>query len=558
VSRLGDWLEERVGWRAALAHALVESIRGGASWAYVFGSVLVFLLLTQAVTGVVLAVTYVPSVTDAWGSVAYLQDQISWGWFVRGLHAEGASATLVVAGLHILQVTLWGAYRRPREVNWWLGLLLLLLLFGFGLTGYLLPWDQKGYWATRVATGIAGQTPFVGDWLQRFLQGGNEYGQLTLTRFFALHVLVLPAVTLAVAVLHVKLFRRHGVTPRWGKDDAPTQPFWPDQLFRDVVAMALTFAVLAGLVWRAGGAHLAAPADPASNYDARPEWYFLPLFQLLKIGGPLERVVALGAPLVVFGILAVLPFLDRAEGRAPRRRLLPLGLFTLVGAGAISLGLMARVSDGNDAALVERQAAAEVDARRARELAKLGIPPGGSLFVWENDPAVRAARVFGEECAGCHTGKDLKGPAIGPGYNSRAWIRAYLLDPQGARFFGRTKQNQMKPTKLDGPALDEIVEMIYAETGAADADAALTERGRQRFDASSCSDCHARDGTTGDDIGPNLGGRGTEKWFVELLEDPGGPRHFGEKNEMPSFARTISSQDRQALAKWLVSLRGAD
>jgi ubiquinol-cytochrome c reductase cytochrome b subunit len=278
LGRLGDWLDERVGHRALVKDALDEPVRGGARWAYVFGSVLVFLLVVQGVSGVVLASDYAPSATDAWASVAYVQDQVSWGWLVRGLHATGASALVLVVVLHLLQVTVWGAYRRPREVNWYLGLALLGCLLAFALTGYLLPWDQKGYWATQVATSLVGATPVAGPALKSLIQGGPEYGNLTLTHFFALHTIVLPLVLGLLVVAHVALFRKHGITPGWRQTpaelDAATVPFWPEQLTRDFAAMLVVLGFMVVSIVRSHGADLEAPADPASAYDARPEWYF--------------------------------------------------------------------------------------------------------------------------------------------------------------------------------------------------------------------------------------------------------------------------------------------
>jgi quinol-cytochrome oxidoreductase complex cytochrome b subunit len=173
-NRLGDWLDERTGHRRAVHSALEEPVLGGASFVYVMGSVLLFLLILQAVTGALLAFYYSPSATDAWGSVAYIEDQVTLGWFIRGLHHHGASAMVIAAGLHMLQVVVYGAYKRPREVTWWIGVMLLGLILAFALTGYLLPWDQTGYWATKVATGIAGETPMAGQEVQAALQGGNE------------------------------------------------------------------------------------------------------------------------------------------------------------------------------------------------------------------------------------------------------------------------------------------------------------------------------------------------------------------------------------------------
>src|SRR5688572_4843852 len=268
---------------------------------YIFGSVLVFILINQALTGVALAMYYSPSASDAWASVAYIEDQVSMGWFIRGLHSHGASAMVIVAGLHLMQTAVYGAYKKPREVNWQVGVLMLGLILTFALTGYLLPWDQKGYWATKVATGIMGDTPLIGAWLQSFVQGGNEYGNLTLTRFYAIHVFILPATIFLLVAIHLALFRKHGVTPKWGKSDAEldarTQPFWPDQLLKDMVAILITFVIISWLTWRSHGVGLEAPADPSSSYDARPEWYFLALFQLLKyFTGSMETVASLGVP----------------------------------------------------------------------------------------------------------------------------------------------------------------------------------------------------------------------------------------------------------------------
>ncbi|HTU59607.1 MAG TPA: cytochrome b N-terminal domain-containing protein, partial [Polyangiales bacterium] len=151
LTRVGDWLDERTGYRSLIAHALDEDIEGGARFIYVFGSALLVIFTCQVVTGLLLMATYTPAVNGAWSSVFFVQHKVSGGWFVRGLHAYGAQAMIVVLGMHLLQVTIYGAYRKPREVTWWFGLALLGIVSGLALTGYLLPWDQKGYWATKVA-----------------------------------------------------------------------------------------------------------------------------------------------------------------------------------------------------------------------------------------------------------------------------------------------------------------------------------------------------------------------------------------------------------------------
>jgi ubiquinol-cytochrome c reductase cytochrome b subunit len=568
ASRVLDWLDERTGWRAAKKTALDEPVAGGASWLYVFGSVLTFILGLQLVTGLMLAFYYAPSAQTAWASVAYIQDQITLGWFIRGLHSHGASAMVIVAGLHLVQVAVYGAYKKPREVNWLLGVLMLGLILAFALTGYLLPWDQKGYWATKVATGIMGQTPLVGGALQQAVQGGNEYGNLTLARFFALHVFVLPATLIGLVALHVALFRKHGVTPRWGRTPEDlaktTAPFWPDQMARDMVAMVMALAALVMVTIHGRGVELGAPADPASGYDARPEWYFLPLFQSLKyFHGPLETVVALGAPAVVGGVLLSLPFLDRSADRAPRARMPALTALGVIFAAAATLMVLALRDDANDEALAKRSRAELELAREARTLALLGVPPGGGTSVFSQRPHGQAQALWNEHCGGCHdqaAGDDRKGPVIAPGYGSRAWIRSVLTEPDADHNFGRVKKVQafsskMKAARESGADLDALVEFVYGQSGAADVDARLAKLGKAIFDGGKCSDCHYDDGTSDDGEGPNLGGRGSLAWAVSFVANPGDARHFGPQNEMPVFGEKLEDDELAALAAYLIALR---
>ena len=185
IASLIRWVDDRTGIRGLIHEALFERVPGGARWRYVWGSTLVFAFVVQAITGVCLWMCYSPSSQTAWESVYYVQHEMQGGWLLRGVHHFMAQAMVVLLGIHLLQVVIDGAYRAPREFNFWLGLVLMQITLGLSLTGYLLPWDQKGYWATQVATNIAGIVPFVGDQLQKFVVGGSEYGHHTLTRFFA-------------------------------------------------------------------------------------------------------------------------------------------------------------------------------------------------------------------------------------------------------------------------------------------------------------------------------------------------------------------------------------
>src|SRR5881628_882873 len=315
MNRLLNWLDRRTGYRRIIEYSLYENIPGGARWRYVWGSTLVFCLTVQLITGLVLWMSYNPSSQTAWESVYYIQNEMTGGWLLRGIHHFIAQAMNVLLVLHLMQVVIDGAYKAPREINFWFGLLLLLLVLGLSLTGYLLPWDQKGYWATKVATNIMAITPFIGPALQKIVIGGADYGHHTLSRFFALHAGVLPGLIIVLLVGHIYLFRRHGLTAREPRR-RPDAPFWPDQVLKDAVAsLAVLAVVLLLVIWprfkgMQGGAELGAPADPSEPYGAaRPEWYFLFLFQFLKyFPGGTEVWGAIFIPAMLMGILLLMPF----------------------------------------------------------------------------------------------------------------------------------------------------------------------------------------------------------------------------------------------------------
>src|SRR5436309_902272 len=188
-----EWLERRTGLSKLLHQALDEPIPGGPRWAYVFGSSLLFILLSQIITGVFLALYYVPSAERAHTTVAYITKEVTSGAFLRSVHAYGSSAMVIILILHVAQTFLYGSYKGRRELLWLSGCILFALVLGMAFTGYLLPWDQKAYFATAVGTNIASEIPIVGDWLKRLMRGGDDMGTLTVSRFFAAHVFLMPA-----------------------------------------------------------------------------------------------------------------------------------------------------------------------------------------------------------------------------------------------------------------------------------------------------------------------------------------------------------------------------
>src|SRR3954471_8845522 len=396
-----DWLDQRTGYKKLLHEALYEKIPGGARWRYVWGSTLTFCFSIQVVTGIFLWFAYSPGSQTAWESVYFIQHHMWGGWFLRGLHHYTAQAMTVLLVIHLMQVVIDGAYKAPREVNFWSGIVLLLLTLALSLTGYLLPWDQKGYWATKVATNIAAITPVIGPALQRIVVGGSEYGHQTLTRFFALHAGVIPGAIIAFIGAHIYLFRRHGITPKEPKKK-PDAAFWPDQVFRDAVACLAVLLVILFFIVRYHGAELGSPADASEQFSAaRREWYFLFLFQLLKyFPGGTEIWGAIVIPVLLMAVLAAMPFV----GNWKLGHRFNLGFLWVMLAG---VGLLTYAAVRDDRASPDYARAletAERDAERVVALAQSpkGIPPTGAVTLLRDDPFTQGPKLFAKNCASCH------------------------------------------------------------------------------------------------------------------------------------------------------------
>ena len=218
AARLGSWLDERLGWRRVWEAIFLRKVPK-VNWLYTLGSATLFVAVNQIVTGILLTIYYVPTPDQAYATVRYISTQVPAGWLIRGLHHWGASAMVVLAALHMLRVILHGAYKYPREVTWLTGVGLLLIVLGFGFTGYLLPWDQKAYWATTVGTRIAEVTPLVGRWILLLMRGGQELTGVTLARFYGVHVWALPAGLMLLLLAHIYLVVRIGISAVPRRDD---------------------------------------------------------------------------------------------------------------------------------------------------------------------------------------------------------------------------------------------------------------------------------------------------------------------------------------------------
>jgi cytochrome b6 len=326
------WLDDRLqlGFlREAAAHKTVPVHRF--SVVYYFGGMTLFFFLIQVSTGILLMLYYRPSAENAFESVQFLMTTVPFGWLIRSIHSWSANLMVLSAFVHLATVYFTKAYRPPREATWITGCLLLFLTLAFGFSGYLLPWNQLAFFATKVGTEITAVVPVVGDWMVRFLRGGDRVSGATLSRFYGWHVAILPALTTALLVAHVLLVQVHGmsVPPTREEEARRRRPmrFLPHYALRDLFGWLLALAILAALAalfpWELG--EKANPFAPAYA-DIKPEWYFMFMFQTLKLvpGGEVLGLEYEAIPILFFGlagvVLVLVPFLDRGlirRGRSP-------------------------------------------------------------------------------------------------------------------------------------------------------------------------------------------------------------------------------------------------
>jgi cytochrome b6 len=341
-ARLGSWLDERLflsSARGFAAHKTVPVHRYMPL--YYFGGMTLFFFVVQVMTGILLMLYYRPSAEEAFESVEFIMTTVPFGWLVRSIHSWSANLMVFFAFAHMATVFFLKAYRPPRELTWITGCLLLFLAMAFGFSGYLLPWNQLAFFATKVGTDIAGAVPLVGEWLLRFLRGGERVTGGTLSRFYGWHVAILPALTVLVVGLHLVFVQLHGMSvppavEREGRQGRPMR-FFPHFALRELFGWTLALGVLAALAalfpWELG--EKADPFAPAYK-DIRPEWYFMFMFQTLKLvpGGEIAGIEYEAIPILLFGLggllLVLVPFLDRGvvrRGRSPA--------FTVIGVAAL-------------------------------------------------------------------------------------------------------------------------------------------------------------------------------------------------------------------------------
>lgn len=460
-SRVYAWINERTGVSAVLDFFLERPIPKGVGWLHTLGSATLFLLILQVITGVALALYYVPTPDHAYMSVKYISENIPFGVLIRGMHRWGASLIVVLAFLHLLRVFFMGAYKYPRELNWVVGVSMFVLILAFGFTGYLLPWDQRAYWATVVGTHVAHFTPLIGDFMVQILRAGEQVGVRTLARFYNLHVFVLPALFGLLAMAHLFMVIKQGIAapPKKGLEgltprelyqielkEKQTQgrPFYEALLKDSIIALVLLAILIAmSLFLKIPMEKVADPTDV--NYIPRPEWYFLFLFELLWFfKGAWIPVATFYIPLAILLVLVLLPFLDRRPVRHLSGR--PLAS-ALAFASLFAIGFLTYKGAN----------------------APLPPPAGGpiELSVSPGDITVPASALAGREvyeqlgCASCHAIKG-RGAAAGPDLSKigrkrdKEWLEKFIKEPTAIN----PKSAMPAYRELLGPELNALVEYM--------------------------------------------------------------------------------------------------
>lgn len=332
------WLEERFDMESAdefLDKQLGKPLPHSVGWFHTLGSMSLFLFVSQVLTGILLLVYYRPTVEEAFASVKFIMTEPRMGWLYRQIHAWGANLMVIIVFLHMGRTFVLGSFKRPRELTWVLGVVLFILTLGFGFTGYLLPWNQLAYWATTVGTEVVGVVPGVGEWFKTFLRGGSSVGGETLSRFFVIHVVVLPWLLFFVVSVHLFLVRAQGIATLlpWHQEKQMKHgegtPFFPDHILKEGIVFFILLGVLVTLSVLSPF-ELGEKANPlVTPHGIKPEWYFLPMYQMLKYLPELLGIVIL---LIAPAALFLWPFLDRSPERHPLKRpvSIAIGAFAFV------------------------------------------------------------------------------------------------------------------------------------------------------------------------------------------------------------------------------------
>jgi quinol-cytochrome oxidoreductase complex cytochrome b subunit/mono/diheme cytochrome c family protein len=574
LKTLSNWLNDRTGLPTLIHRVLNRPIPGGARWGHALGFSLASTIVVALVTGVFLLTTYSPSSSTAWGSVYFITYRMDLGWFVRGLHRYASFGSVVLGGLFLLRLVLIGAYRAPREVHWWLAVGTFLLILGEGVSGNILPWDQRGYGAAVVELNIAGSTPMIGPAIKKLIIGGSTFGNQTVTRIYTAHVVVLPGLLIVCGWAYAVLFGKHGY--HGPADSERVEPYWPRQAFFDFAFSVVVLGILSSLTVFNHGYSLDAPANPSNeDYPSRPEWYFLPLNLLLHVFEGREYIATQIIPGGIVAGLFLLPLLDKFLSRRLSYAAASSFLVTLAVLSAVMIGV-ALYRDSVSDSFHKARAKADVAAERAVFLAtRDGIPPGGSSYILGLDPLYKGGEIFGKKCLGCHAMGDRKpDESSAPNlkdYGSLTWIRGLLEKPDSPDYFGKTPQcdgmtTWKEQSKLSKEELDNVAAFVASFATIPDdltpanwlADPKVKDHPGRALYQKECAECH----TLGDPAkgkmqpAPDLFAWGSDRWTARMIKAPGSKTHYGyleadNEQKMPAFGGKLTDSDVTTLIRYL-------
>ncbi len=613
---IGTWLTERLGISPACCTPQGWTVPRSARVRTVCGALLVVNFIVLAVTGVFLGLVFSPGAQSAWESVFYIEYVLNGGWFVRGLHHFASQTMVVLAAVFVMALVWEGGYRAPRELSYWTTLLLLVCVLGMAHTGYLLPWDQRGFQAAEVFTNIVSASPVIGPTARLLIQGGPGKGTGTITRLYALHVMIFPLSLMLLAVLHAWVYRRATQLVRSRETETKASPariaVWPTMVGWVGLSSALLIGLLVVLTGMHHGASLTAPADPAHPFAAaRPEWYFLFLFRLLKTELVQQLGLAFGAvhlPGAVAAILVLFPLLARWKfGHA-----LNVAFLSLVMSGVVGLTAVAMVEDARNPDYQHAVEVAETEAQRAVTLALApeGIPVEGAVSLLRNDPWMQGPQLYAARCGSCHPyhGHDGLGHAVAQPsaadlgtFGSRQWLFDVLAnydqvfantvhatwegESMGAVFLEgemaewSTAHRELLRDPVHRPAIDDLIEFLYAQSGRDVGQPSPSPeqlaRGREMYEFGewgpednlvafdyTCIDCHSLRPVDGSEplkatgAGPDLTEYASAAWLKDFIRNPAGKAHYGYKsghNAMPAFDdRQLTERELNLLVRWMM------
>ena len=601
MNEIARWIDQRTGisdaWTAWSQHLLPH----GPSARRTLPCVLIFAVLVQALTGVVMWSYYSPSDVSAWESVFFLQYHVNGGWLIRAIHHYSANLIVALLMVYVVWMVFAAAYRKPRELVFWTVIALALVSLGLMLTGDLLAWDRNSYSASLTRFNYLKLVPLIGSDLFKIAIGGPgpDFGHLTLPRFAALHIGVFGGVFVAGLLLLWAFLRRADRLemgdPATAKDVRP-EPLWPRQALFGSIACVAFMAVVLVLAFSHGnqlpeaGVTLGSPADPANAYEAaRPEWAFLGLYELVHLfPGSLGMVPIFIIPGTAMLLLVIMPF----TGRSRTGQMVNVGI---VAALLLANGVLSWITLSRDAANASHQRAIAAEKAKAERVVTLiehnrGVPPAGALSLLKKDPKTRGPELFAQHCAACHSHSDdthgpehniiaeeVSAPNLGR-YATREWVAGWL-DPKriaSPDYFGNTafKNGDMvnfvedvfpeDMDDLDRKDRDKIVAALAAEadlpgTELTAEEQEIVEQGRELILDFGCVDCHKfhDEGSLG--VGPDLTGYGSDEWTAAITANPTHKRFYGDENDrMPAYAESgdprtdiLPMRDIHLITDWL-------